>query len=63
MFEIATNRFINRKKIIGANIYEKDGKIRVAITLDTVNKEEATAFSGEMATKEEARTFIGNLVE
>lgn len=63
MIEIAPNRFINRKRIVGANIYEKDGKIRVAITLDTVNKDEATCFSGEMADKQEARNFIGNLIE
>lgn len=63
MIEIAPGRFINRKRIVGANIYQKDGKIRVAITLDTVNKEESTVFSGEMANDTEARNFISNLVE
>lgn len=63
MLEIAPGRFINRKRVVGANIYQKDGKIRVAIELDTVNKEAATAFSGELANDQEARNLIGNLVE
>jgi hypothetical protein len=63
MIEIAPNRFIVAKRIVGANIYTKDNKIRVAITLDTVNKEEATVFSGEMATAEQAKTFIFNLIQ
>lgn len=63
MIEIAPNRFINRKRIVGANIYTKDNVIRVAITMDTINKEEATCFSGTMETTEQARNFIGNLIE
>lgn len=61
MFEIAPNRFIVASRIVGANIYEKDSKIRVAITMDTVNAEERTCFSAQMASQEEARAFILNM--
>ena len=61
MIEIAQNRFISKIRILGCNIYTKENKIRVAFTLDTVNKEEATAFSGEMASIEEARNFVSNV--
>lgn len=63
MIEIAKGRFVVAKRIVAANIYSKDGKIRVAITLDTVNKEEQTVFSGEMANEQEARNFISNLAQ
>ena len=62
MIEIAPNRFIVAKRIVSANIYTKDNKIRVAITMDTVNKEETTVFSGEMKDTTEARNFIANLI-
>lgn len=61
MFEIAPNRFIVASRIVSANIYQKDSKIRVAITMDTVNAEERTVYSGEMATMEQAKAFIQNI--
>lgn len=61
MFEIAPNRFIVASRIVAANIYTKDNKIRIAISMDTVNVEERTVFSGEMASQEEAKQFIQNM--
>lgn len=58
MFEIAPGRFVNPKKIIGANVYEKNGKWRVAFTMDTINKEAENAFSGEHTAREAAEAFI-----
>jgi len=61
MFEIAPGRFIVSSRIVAANIYTKDNKVRVAISLDTVNTEERTVFSAQMATNEEAKAFILNM--
>jgi hypothetical protein len=61
MIEYAEGRFVVAKKIVGMNIYTKESKIRVAITLDTVNAEERTVFAGPFESKEQAKTFINNV--
>lgn len=61
MIEIAPNRFVVKKRIVAANIYVRDNVIKVAISLDTLNKEEQTVFSGQMANEQEARNFVSNL--
>jgi hypothetical protein len=61
MFEIAPGRFINLKKVIGANAYEKNGKWRVAFTMDTVNKEAETMYSAEFTAYEPAKALIQSL--
>lgn len=61
MLEVATGLFIVKSKIVKMRIYEKDGKIRVAITMDTTNKDESTVFSDQMKDSEEAKTFINNI--
>jgi hypothetical protein len=63
MIEIAPNRFVVKKRIVAANIYVKDNVTKVAISLDTVNKEEQTVFSGQMANEQEARNFVSNLAD
>ena len=61
MIEIATGLYIVKSKILKLRIYQKDGKTKVAITLDTVNKDESTAFSAELSSLDEAKTFCLNI--
>ena len=61
MLEIAPNKFIVAGRIVSARIYEKDGVIKVAISMDTVNPDEKTAFSGQMKDMNEAKNFIQNI--
>jgi hypothetical protein len=73
MFEITKGRFVDASKIIGANVYKKDtGKlseadgshimeIRVAIDMDTANKDKASVYAGPFATEGEAINFIKSI--
>lgn len=58
MFEYSTGRFVNPARIIGASIYTKEDKIRVAIDLDVAEASKKSVFSDQMASVDEARTFI-----
>lgn len=71
-FEYAKNRFLNPAKVIDASIYEKQSKdvdpsgnypqvIRVAISMDTENKDKSTLYSDAMPTLADARKFIGTV--
>ena len=62
MLKIAPGRFINSEKLISANVYEKEQKIRVALTVDTVVKEEQTKFSEQFKDAAEAEAWIVNLM-
>lgn len=73
MFEIQKGRFIDASKIIGANVYKKDtGKlseidgshiteIRVAIDLDTSNKDKASVYAGPFNSEADAINFIKSI--
>ena len=73
MFEITTGRFVDASKIIGANVYKKDtGKlseadgshiteIRVAIDMDTANKDKASVYAGPFASEAAAVAFIKSI--
>ena len=58
MIEYTPGRFLVAKRIVGCNIYVKDGSTKVAITVDTVNAEERTVFAGPFKDDQEARQFI-----
>lgn len=61
MLEIAPNKYIVASRIVGCRIYEKDSKIGIAISMDTVNPDEKTAFTGQMKDMTEAKTFVDNI--
>lgn len=61
MFEINTGKFIVTSKIVDCNIYEKDAKFGVAISMDTVNVEARTAYSAKFDTREAAVQFVNNM--
>lgn len=61
MFEINDGKYIVAAKIVDCNIYQKDGKFGVAISMDTVNVEARTAYSSKFETKEQAQQFIVNM--
>jgi hypothetical protein len=73
MFEITKGRFVDASKIIGANIYRKDTgqiseengeritEVRVAIDLDTSNKDKASVYAGPFPTETDALMFIKSI--
>lgn len=61
MFEYQTNRFLDPKRIIGANIYSKDNAIRVAIDIDTIVTDKSCLYAGPFDTIEKAKAFIGTI--
>jgi hypothetical protein len=72
MFEYTNGRFVNSGKIVGANVYKKqtgtsdqDGsptfEIRVAIDLDTENKEKSVVYAGPFNDEHSARNFALNV--
>lgn len=61
MFEISQGKYIVASRIVDCNIYEKDGKFGIAISMDTVNAEARTAYSAKLATREEAVQFINKM--
>lgn len=73
-FEYAKNRFVNPKKIVDANVYSKQAQapnenghypvtIRVALSIDTENKEKGTIYSDPFPSETEAREYIKNIPE
>lgn len=73
-FEYAKNRFVNPKKIVDASIYSKQAQapdangnypvtIRVALSIDTENKDKGTIYSDAFETETAARAFIQNIPE
>lgn len=60
-FKYAQGRTVNSKLIVGASIYQKDGKYKVAIDLDTVNPDRRTVYSDPYATESEAQQFINTI--
>jgi len=61
MFEIAPNRFIVAKRIVSANVYQKDNVIKIAIEMDTVNAEARTQYSAPMADMQQASSFVNKI--
>lgn len=72
-FEYAKGRFLNPKKVIDASIYTKQSKevdstgnypvvTRVAIAMDTENKDKSTLFSDPMPDDKAARNFIQSIL-
>jgi len=61
MFEISTGRYIVASRIVDCNVYEKEGKFGVAISMDTVNAEARTAYSAKFDTREAAVKFVENM--
>jgi hypothetical protein len=68
MFEYTNGRFVNASKIVGANIYKKQvgtseengqpiHEIRVAIDLDTENRDKSVVYAGPFQNEQEARNF------
>lgn len=60
MFEYAKGKFVNPKKVIAVNAYEKEGKWRAAIDVDVVSKEKATLYSDAFETYDSCRNYIAN---
>lgn len=73
MFEITKGRFVDASKIIGANVYKKDTgnvnqengskitEIRVAIDLDTSNKDKSSVYAGPFENEQMAIDFIKSI--
>ena len=61
MFEISQGKYIVAGRIVDCNIYQKDGKFGIAISMDTVNAEARTAYSAKMETNEQAVAFINKM--
>lgn len=61
MIKISENKFVNEKKVLSANIYSKDGIIKVAIELDSSSKEMATVYAGPFQAQSDAERFIHTL--
>lgn len=72
MYEFTRGRFIDPKRIIGANIYKKDVRdaqgqstgtteIRVAIDLETSDPKGACVYAGPFESEEHARNYIASL--
>lgn len=58
MIKISENRFVNEKKILSANIYSKDGIIKVAIELDSTSIEMSAVYAGPFQSQSDAEKFI-----
>lgn len=61
MFEINLGKYIVASRIVDCNIYEKEGKFGIAISMDTVNAESRTAYTCKFDTKEAAVKFVENM--
>ncbi len=72
MFEISKGRFVDPSRILGANIYNKDcgvdstngerkTEIRVALDIDTENKDKSSLFAGPFADEQKAIDFIKSI--
>lgn len=72
MFEYTNGRFVSSNRIVGANIYKKQvgtsetngqpiHEIRVAIDLDTENKEKSVVYAGPFTDEVQARNFAMNV--
>ena len=57
MFEYQKGRFVNAKKIVGFNIYQKDNTWRIAIDLDVESTKENCVYSQGFNTYDEALVF------
>lgn len=63
MLEINTNVFISKADVIKANVYDKEGVVRVAFTMNTVNAQERVQFSGDLRSVEACRALIAKIKE
>jgi hypothetical protein len=61
MFEISPGKYIVASRIVDCNIYQKDGKFGIAISMDTVNAEARTAYSAKLDTNEAAVAFVNKM--
>lgn len=72
MFEYTKGRFVNPKKMIGANVYKKQvgtdnnngqpiHEIRVAIDLDTENKDKSVIYAGPFPDEFSAENYAKSL--
>lgn len=60
MLEIAKGYYIQKSKVLGMKIINKDGKFWVLFKLDSEHKAEKNAYSAEFATEEDAKVFLDN---
>ena len=58
LIKYARDRFLESTKITGANIYIKDNKVRVAISIDTQDPEKKTVFSDEFQSPDHAEAYV-----
>ncbi len=58
LVKYAKDRFLNPEKIVGANVYLKDNKIKVAIKMDSVDPESKTFFSDEFQSPDHAEAYV-----
>ena len=58
MIKIGGANYIPSEKVLGARIFEKDGKIKVAFAIDAIAKENQVAFSDECKDAKEAETLV-----
>jgi hypothetical protein len=61
MIEIAPNKFIPIKKILGMKIVNKEEKFWIVFTLDSEYKEEKSVFSEPHASLESAKNFMNGV--
>lgn len=57
MFEYTTDRFVNVSKIIAANLYTKNGEIRVAIDLDVAGTDKNCLYTSTFANRDLAVAY------
>lgn len=57
MWEYCNGRYVNVSKVMSTGIYQKDGKIRVAIELDVTRAEKSTVYSDEFQSIEAAKEY------
>lgn len=72
MFEYTNGRYVNAVKIVGANVYKKQvgtsetngqpiTEIRVALDLDTENRDKSVVYAGPFQSEQEAKNYILSL--
>jgi hypothetical protein len=72
MYEYTSGRYVNAVKIVGANVYKKQvgtseangapiHEIRVALDLDTENRDKSVVYAGPFPSEEAAKHYIQNL--
>jgi hypothetical protein len=54
-------RYVDSSKIIGANVYKKDGNVRVAIDLDVKEASRSVVYTATFPDEADAVAFIQNL--